>query len=99
MTVSYRSGALMTRAELQEILAKHSGLAADVFTGEEDTPLEQLGMESLAALEIQAVITDEYDVAVPEDEIPGMSFNDLLACIHAVQAERADSAAGQQAGD
>ena len=89
---------LTTRAELEDILAKHSGLAAHVFTGQEDTPLEQLGMESLAAMEIQAVITDRYGVVIPDEEIPGMGFNDLLACIHAAQAEQADTNATQQEG-
>lgn len=90
MTVSYSSGALMTRAELEEILAKHSGLSAQAFAGQEETPLEELGMESLAAMEIQAVITDEHRVVIPEDEIPGMSFNGLLAWVHAAQADGRD---------
>jgi acyl carrier protein len=99
MTVSYRSGSAMTRAELEEILARHSGLAAEVFAGQEDTALEELGMESLAAMEIQAVIKDKHEVIIPEDEIPGMSFNDLLACVHALQAGLADGLAGQRDGD
>ena len=98
MTTGYRSGALMTRDELEDILDKHSGLAAAAFAGEEETTLEQLGMESLAALEIQAVITDRYSILIPEDEIPGMSFNDLLACVHAAQSERADTIGGASRG-
>jgi acyl carrier protein len=88
MTVGY-SDALMTRAELEDILAKHSGLSADVFVGEDNTPLGELGMESLAAMEIQAVIRDQTSVHIPEEDIPGMGFNDLLSVIHAAQGARA----------
>jgi acyl carrier protein len=91
MTISYSDGALMTRAELEDILARHSGLSADVFAGADDTPLADLGMESLAAMEIQAVIKDRLSVHIPEEDIPGMGFNALLAGIHAAQAERAES--------
>jgi hypothetical protein len=92
MTVGY-SDALMTRAELEDILAKHSGLSAEIFAGEDNIPLGDLGMESLAAMEIQAVIRDRSSVHIPEEDIPGMGFNDLLAWIHAAQA-----GAGAQAG-
>lgn len=97
MTVSYRKEG-MTRAELEEILATHSGLAAEVFVGQDEVPLEGLGMESLAAMEIQAVIKEQHEVIIPEDEIPGMSINDLLACVHALQQTSAD-ATNDQEGD
>ena len=97
MTVGY-SNALMTRAELEDILAKHSGLSADVFAGEDNTPLADLGMESLAAMEIQAVVRDKTQVYISEEEIPGMSYNDLLACIHAAQADQAEAGAPAEGG-
>ncbi|TDC64972.1 cyclase [Micromonospora sp. KC207] len=54
-------------AEITEILVTHCGLDAEAAAREPAASLEDLGMDSLALLELSAVIADRYRVRLPED--------------------------------
>ncbi|MGC4806940.1 SRPBCC family protein [Micromonospora sp. DT233] len=54
-------------AEITDILVAHCGLDAEAAAREPDASLEQLGMDSLALLELSAVLADRYRVRIPSD--------------------------------
>ncbi|KXK58708.1 cyclase [Micromonospora rosaria] len=68
-------------AEITDILVAHCGLDADVAARTPDASLEELGMDSLALLELTAVVADRYRVQIPEQasqlSIPAVA--DLVA--------------------
>ncbi|GIG91286.1 SRPBCC family protein [Plantactinospora endophytica] len=57
----------VTAAEITAILVRHCGLAADAAAAAPNASLEELGMDSLALLELQAVVADRYRVQLPEE--------------------------------
>ena len=63
MTVTH--GRPMT-AEITDILVAHCGLDADAAARAPAASLEELGMDSLALLELSAVVADRWQVSIPE---------------------------------
>ncbi|MET7669101.1 SRPBCC family protein [Micromonospora luteifusca] len=63
MTVTH--GRPMT-AEITDILVAHCGLDADAAAQAPAASLEELGMDSLALLELSAVVADRWQVSIPE---------------------------------
>lgn len=59
-----RSGT--TTADLTAILVRNCGLDPAVAADAPHASLEELGMDSLALLELQAVVADRYQVQIPE---------------------------------
>ncbi|MEV1333195.1 SRPBCC family protein [Micromonospora costi] len=53
-------------AEITDILVAHCGLDADVAARAPAASLEELGLDSLALLELSAVVADRYRVQIPE---------------------------------
>ncbi|WP_434739929.1 SRPBCC family protein [Micromonospora sp. SH-82] len=53
-------------AEITDILVAHCGLDAADAARAPDASLEELGMDSLALLELSAVVADRYRVQIPE---------------------------------
>ncbi|WP_433341931.1 SRPBCC family protein [Micromonospora sp. CA-111912] len=53
--------------EITEILVAHCGLDAEAAAREPAASLEELGMDSLALLELSAVLADRYRVRIPEE--------------------------------
>jgi aromatase len=56
-----------TTADITAILVRNCGLDADAAAGAPQASLEELGMDSLALLELQAVVADRYRVQIPEE--------------------------------
>lgn len=56
----------VTTEEITAILVQHCGLNAAEAAAAPAATLEELGMDSLAMLELQAVIADRYRVRIPE---------------------------------
>ncbi|MGY3519760.1 SRPBCC family protein [Micromonospora sp. PTRAS2] len=54
-------------AEITEILVANCGMDAEAAAREPEASLEDLGMDSLALLELSAVVADRYQVRLPED--------------------------------
>ncbi|MGK5740914.1 SRPBCC family protein [Micromonospora sp. URMC 103] len=68
-------------AEITDILVAHCGLDADTAARAPAASLEELGLDSLALLELSAVVADRYRVQIPEQaaqlSIPAVA--DLVA--------------------
>ncbi|SCE96565.1 SRPBCC family protein [Micromonospora mirobrigensis] len=52
--------------EITDILVRHCGLDADAAARSPAASLEELGMDSLALLELTAVVADRWQVRIPE---------------------------------
>jgi|GEM_PF-288531 aromatase len=59
----------VTAAEITAILVRHCGLDAESAAAAPAASLEELGLDSLALLELQAVVADRYRVQIPEEAI------------------------------
>ncbi|AVT29236.1 cyclase [Plantactinospora sp. BC1] len=82
----------VTAAEITAILVRHCGLDADATAAAPGASLEELGMDSLALLELQAVVADRYRVQLP-DEAGRLSIAEVAELV-ARQSEPADVPAG-----
>jgi acyl carrier protein len=71
----------VTAAELREVLITAAGIAPERLDGQETTPLVDLGVDSLAVLELQAVANRRYGVEIPDDALE-MSVAGLAAFIN-----------------
>ncbi|MFC7550927.1 SRPBCC family protein [Plantactinospora sp. GCM10030261] len=56
-----------TRTEITAILVRHCGLDPAAAAATPDASLAELGMDSLALLELRAVVADRYGVQLPEE--------------------------------
>ncbi|GAB3809765.1 SRPBCC family protein [Micromonospora zhanjiangensis] len=69
-----------TTADITAILVRNCGLDADLAAGSPQASLEELGMDSLALLELQAVVADRYQVRIP-DEARHLSIGELAELV------------------
>jgi acyl carrier protein len=56
-------------AELKEILISSVGLTPSSFDGTENLVLSDLGLDSLAAMELQAILKTRHGVQIPEEAL------------------------------
>jgi acyl carrier protein len=56
----------ITDAEIEEILIRNVGAPPELFSGRDDVALAELGLDSLALLELQAVVKERFSVEIPE---------------------------------
>jgi len=99
---------LTTADEITTILVRNCGLNAEAAAGAPAASLEELGMDSLALLELQAVVADRYQVQIPEDsrQLSITELADLVdqgtgrgAAEPAAAAAAADGPVGAVSGD
>lgn len=57
----------VTFDDVESILVTKVGLAPQTLAGNPDGSLEDLGLDSLAVLELQIVITKQYGVEIPDE--------------------------------
>ncbi|MDQ3788113.1 MAG: phosphopantetheine-binding protein [Actinomycetota bacterium] len=57
----------VTFSDVESILVKKVGLAPETLAGNPEGSLEELGLDSLAVLELQIVITKQYGVEIPDE--------------------------------
>jgi aromatase len=67
MTVKREDQRLSAAAEITSILVRKCGLDAESAAAAPTASLEELGMDSLALLELQAVVAEKYQVQIPEE--------------------------------
>ncbi|WP_016905304.1 acyl carrier protein [Streptomyces xiaopingdaonensis] len=86
MTIEHGTGTLrpVTAAVIEEILTTHAGVPAEALEGRLDTPLEELGVDSLAVLELEAVVADRHGLQVPEGAV-GMGVNTIVDQLTALE--------------
>lgn len=69
-------------AELDDILVRAAGVDPAALTAPGDQTLQELGMESLAAMELQAVVKSRLGVQLP-DELLELTVPQLTAMVRA----------------
>ncbi|MEO3745760.1 SRPBCC family protein [Plantactinospora sp. B5E13] len=65
-STTHDGGSTVTAVEITDILVRHCGLDAEAAASAPTASLEELGMDSLALLELQAVVADRYRADIPE---------------------------------
>lgn len=65
-STTHDGGSRVTAGEITDILVRHCGLDAAAAAAAPTASLEELGMDSLALLELQAVVADRYRADIPE---------------------------------
>lgn len=68
------------RPEITAILVQHCGLDPEAAANASTAALEELGLDSLALLELQAVLADRFGVWIP-DESGRLTVDDLTALV------------------
>lgn len=56
--------------KIKETVAAHLGVDAGVLT--EDTDLEEIGADSLDAVELLVAFEEEFGISIPDDDVPAM---------------------------
>ncbi|MGH3758558.1 phosphopantetheine-binding protein [Actinophytocola sp.] len=67
--------------DIESILVKKVGLAPQALADGPENTLEELGLDSLAVLEVQIVITKQYGVEIP-DESAELSVGEIVEFIN-----------------
>jgi aromatase len=67
--------------DIESILVKKVGLAPQTLADAPENSLEDLGLDSLAVLELQIVITKQYGVEIP-DESGGLNVGEIVEFIN-----------------
>jgi acyl carrier protein len=73
-------------AEVRQILITSAGLMSSSFDGAEQDSLADLGLDSLATMELQAIIKGRHGVQIPDDALT-MSVPEICAVIRAALME------------
>ncbi len=76
-----RDRAAITPDEICEILVTRTGVDPDVFPGNDHLPLKDLEIDSLAVLELQAVIVQNYRIEIPVEAID-MTVPEIAALVN-----------------
>jgi acyl carrier protein len=84
MTIATASAGvkLATFGDIREVLVTNTGVAPETFSGQDGTALVDLGIDSLAVLELQAVVAQRHGgVEIPETALQ-MSVEEIVAFIN-----------------
>lgn len=75
---------------LLKILSEKFHIDVGLYT--QDTPLDALGLDSLALMEFIFAVEDHFNVRIPEDQLDpskiGMTFGRFASLIHNADLER-----------
>ncbi|MEV0847241.1 acyl carrier protein [Streptomyces sp. NPDC049954] len=66
--------------EIEDILIRSAGVADGTFDGNRGVSLDALGVDSLAVLELEAVLADRHGVEI-SSEAPRMSVNEIVESV------------------
>lgn len=69
MTINDEMGLTSVQGAVREILVTSAGLAPSELDTEEGRTLEEMGLDSLAAMELQAVVQQRYGVKIPDESL------------------------------
>jgi aromatase len=78
----------VTFDDIESILVKKVGLAPQTLASNPENSLEDLGLDSLAVLELQIVITKHYGVEIP-DESGELSVGEIVDFINGATEQAA----------
>lgn len=66
--------------DLTDLLSAASGIPASLVRESPDETLADLGLESLAAMQLQAAVRERFGVTLPDDVLE-MSFTEIAAYV------------------
>lgn len=69
MTAQQQFNAVDMAQEIERILVQSAGVTEETLRAGHDHTLEELGLDSLAVLEVQSVLKDRYGVHIPEESL------------------------------
>ncbi|WP_239308119.1 MULTISPECIES: acyl carrier protein [unclassified Frankia] len=72
---------VVTPAQIAEILVTKAGMDPAIFSGNPDSSLQNLEIDSLAVLELQAVIVERFGVEIPDEAIT-MTLGEIAAVVN-----------------
>ncbi|HUY45963.1 MAG TPA: phosphopantetheine-binding protein [Streptosporangiaceae bacterium] len=78
MTLDRTDAHPVTNSHIQDVLIKRTGADPGMFEEADGLTLEELGLDSLAVLELEAVVADEYGLIIPEGALR-MSIDEIVA--------------------
>jgi acyl carrier protein len=78
----------VTFEDVEALLVKKVGLAPQSLADNREGTLEELGLDSLAVLELQIVVTKAYGVEIP-DESGELNVGEIVDFINENTAEQA----------
>lgn len=67
-------------AEVNEILVLNAGLSPADVVADGTASLEELGLDSLAAMELQSVLESRHGVTIPDDAV-GLTVRDIAITV------------------
>lgn len=67
----------ITGSRIRSVLISKTGADPRLFEGTTDASLEELGIDSLAVLELTAVVEDEYGMKLPNEAL-AMTVNEIV---------------------
>jgi aromatase len=77
MTAQRETDSAFTRDDLTDILCAAAGIPAAMLNKAGDSTLEDLGLESLAVMQLQAGVRTRCQVLLPDDAL-GMSLPEIM---------------------
>ena len=84
-----------TYDRLIRIIADEHKLALEKLTL--DARLDELGIDSLSVMELLFKIEDEFDIQVPNDQVPLVTINDVASYVDSLIAQQAGAQQQQAA--
>jgi acyl carrier protein len=78
----------VTFEDVEALLVKKVGLAHETLAANREGTLEELGLDSLAVLELQIVVTKQYGVEIP-DESGELNVGQIVDFINETADEQA----------
>ncbi|WP_322753675.1 acyl carrier protein [Frankia sp. Cas3] len=72
---------VVTPAQISEILVTKAGVDPGILAGNPDISLQDLEIDSLAVLELQAVIVERFGVEIPDHAVT-MTVNEISAIVN-----------------
>jgi acyl carrier protein len=76
VTINDEMSHTSVQGALREILVTSAGLSPSALDTDEGQTLEELGLDSLAAMELQAVVQQRYGVKIPDESLE-MTVNSI----------------------
>lgn len=78
MSTSTEDRGGITEVEIRDILVSNAGAPPDAFKEGQEESLEELGLDSLAVLELQSVAKDRFGIEIPEEALH-MTVSEIVA--------------------
>jgi acyl carrier protein len=78
MSTSTEGQGEITAVQIKDILVSNAGASPDLLEEGREESLEELGLDSLAVLELQAVVKDRFGIEIPEEALE-MSVSQIVA--------------------